>query len=239
MSTWLALGLLVVSGLILVLYHDQGSIGGMDSSNFAALMASLALLIWLGSSVLRDYSGQYGKAIKDIISWAGIALLLVTFYTFRNELLEGSQRVMQQVLPAGTHINLTENNGESTTENATVRLRIRDDGHFVIRTLTNNKPITMLVDTGATNVVLSTSDARSLGIDTNKLNYVVPISTANGNTMAARATIDSISIGPIRVNNIDALIAKDGDLNQSLLGMSFLRRLRSYEVTGDFLILRS
>lgn len=235
MSTWLALGLLIVSGLILILYHDQGTIAGIDSSSFAGLMASIALLIWLGSSVLRDYSGQYSKALKDISSWAGIALLLVTVYTFKTELMEGTERVIQQVLPAGTNLNITPQN----SENATVRLRIRDDGQFVVRTTTNNKSISMLIDTGASHVVLSASDARTLGINLDKLNYVIPINTANGSTLAARQTIDVISIGPIRINRIDALIAREGDLTQSLLGMSFLRRLRSYEVTGDFLVLRS
>ncbi len=235
MSTWLALGLLIVSGLILILYHDQGTIAGLDSSNFAGLMASIALLIWLGSSVLRDYSGQYSKILKDISSWAGIALLLVTVYTFKTELMEGTERVIQQVLPAGTNLNITPQN----TENATVRLRIRDDGQFVVRTTTNNKSISMLIDTGASHVVLSASDARTLGINLDTLNYVIPINTANGSTLAARQTIDVISIGPIKINRIDALIAREGDLTQSLLGMSFLRRLRSYEVTGDFLVLRS
>lgn len=235
MSTWLALGLLIVSGLILILYHDQGTIAGLDSSNFAGLMASIALLIWLGSSVLRDYSGQYSKILKDISSWAGIALLLVTVYTFKTELMEGTERVIQQVLPAGTNLNITPQNAE----NATVRLRIRDDGQFVVRTTTNNKSISMLIDTGASHVVLSASDARTLGINLDTLNYVIPINTANGSTLAARQTIDVISIGPIKINRIDALIAREGDLTQSLLGMSFLRRLRSYEVTGDFLVLRS
>ena len=96
-STWIALGLLIISGFILVLYHDQGTIAGLESSSFAGLVASSALLIWLGSSVLRDYSGRFGQAFKDILTWAGIALILVIFYTFRTPLLEGSDKVLQQL----------------------------------------------------------------------------------------------------------------------------------------------
>lgn len=235
MSTWLALGLLIISGLILVLYHDQGSIAGIESSQFAGLMASIALLIWLGSTILRDYSGRYGKAIKDMTTWAGVMLALVTLYTFRIDLLEGSERVMQQLMPAGTNISLTP----YSKDHATVRIRKKDDGYFIIHTQTNNKSVTMLLDTGATNVVLSAKDAHAIGIKTSNLKFVIPVNTANGVTMAARIIIDSVTIGPITIPRIDALVAREGDLSESLLGMSFLNRLRSYEVTGDFLVLRS
>ena len=235
MSTWLALGLLIVSGLILVLYHDQGSIAGIDSSNFAGLMASIALLIWLGSGLLGDYSGRFGKAAKDFITWTGIALILVTVYTFRIELMEGSERVLQQLMPAGTNISLSP----YTNERATVRIRKKNDGHFVVNTLTNNRPVTMLLDTGASAVVLSARDAAAIGVNTKALRYVIPVNTANGKTLAARVTITSLAIGPIKIPRIDALVAREGDLNESLLGMSFLNRLRSYEVSGDFLVLRS
>lgn len=235
MSSWIALGLLIISALILVLYHDQGTIAGLQSSNFAGLMASVALLIWIGSSVLRDYSGKYGRALKDLTTWTGITLILVTLYTFRIELMEGSERVLQQLMPAGTNISLSPYNNER----ATVRIRKKNNGHFIINTLTNNKPLTMLLDTGASTVVLSANDARAIGIDTTKLRYVIPVDTANGKTLAARITIKSLAVGPIKLRRIEALVAGEGDLRESLLGMSFLNRLRSYEVTGDFLVLRS
>ncbi len=235
MSTWLALGLLIISGLILILYHDQGTIAGLQSSRFAGLMASVALLIWIGSSVLRDYSGRFGRAMKDFVTWAGIILILVTVYTFRIELMEGTDRVVHQLLPAGTNINLTP----YSRDRATVRIRMKDNGHFIVNTLTSREPISMLVDTGASNVVLSAKDARLIGITPESLNYVIPVNTAAGRAMAARVIIDEIRIGPIRLQAVEALVAKEGDLQESLLGMSFLSRLRSYEVSGDFLILRS
>ena len=235
MSTWLALGLLIISGLILVLYHDQGTIAGLDSSRFAGLMASVALLIWIGSSVLRDYSGRFGRAMKDIITWAGIILIFITVYTFRNELMEGADKVIHQILPAGTNINLSP----YSRETAIVRIRKKDNGHFIVNTLTSRSPIPMLVDTGASNVVLSAKDAKAIGITPEALNFVIPVNTAAGRAMAARVILDEIRIGPITMRAVEALVAKEGDLQESLLGMSFLSRLRSYEVTGDFLILRS
>ena len=234
-STWLAIALLIIAGLILVLYHDQGTIAGLETPMFASFMASLALLIWIGSSVLGDYRGRTGQIIKDIISWAGIILILVTIYTFRFELMEGVDKVTHQLLPAGTNISLSP----FSKDKAAVRVRKLENGHFVVKTLTSNRPITMLVDTGASSVILSARDARTIGIPPESLNYNIPINTVAGRTVAARIIIDKITIGPITLRAVEALVAREGELNESLLGMSFLNRLRSYEVKGDFLILRS
>ena len=96
----------------------------------------------------------------------------------------------------------------------------------------------MIVDTGASTIVLRPADARKAGIDPKSLTYRVPVLTANGRAMAARVRLDSVAIGPLDRKNVDALVAQPGALTQSLLGMSFLSRLRSYEFSGDFLRLR-
>jgi aspartyl protease family protein len=119
-----------------------------------------------------------------------------------------------------------------------VRIRRQPDGHFVARTAVNGANVTMLVDTGASTVVLSPADAKAAGIDVGQLSYSVPVRTANGSTYAAPARLRRIAIGSVVIDNVDALIAKPGALHQSLLGMSFLTRLRSYEVSGEFLTLR-
>ncbi len=97
----------------------------------------------------------------------------------------------------------------------------------------------MVVDTGASTIVLNPSDAARAGIKVEGLRYSVPVQTANGTSFAARVRLKNVSIGPVSINNVDALIAKRGALRESLLGMSFLSRLRSYEFSGDFLTLRS
>jgi aspartyl protease family protein len=96
----------------------------------------------------------------------------------------------------------------------------------------------MLVDTGASTVVLKSVDAQKLGIDVEKLRYTVPVQTANGTTYAASVKIKGLAVGPIWINEVDALVSKPGTLKDSLLGMTFLNRLRSYEFSGDFLTLR-
>jgi clan AA aspartic protease (TIGR02281 family) len=90
----------------------------------------------------------------------------------------------------------------------------------------------------ASTVVLRPADAKAAGIDVDRLAYSVPVRTANGQAFAAPARIRRMAIGSIVMENVDALVAKPGALGQSLLGMTFLTRLRSYEVMGEFLTLR-
>jgi aspartyl protease family protein len=95
-----------------------------------------------------------------------------------------------------------------------------------------------VLDTGASSVVLTRDDARAAGLPLEVLNYTVTIDTANGRTRAAPVTIDRLSIGGLEERSIDALVTQPGQLKTSLLGMSFLNRLQSWEVSGDRLFLR-
>ena len=65
-----------------------------------------------------------------------------------------------------------------------------------------------------------------------------PVQTANGTTYAASIRLKTLSVGPIRMTEVEALVSKPGALKDSLLGMTFLNRLRSYEFSGDFLTFR-
>ena len=70
------------------------------------------------------------------------------------------------------------------------------------------------------------------------LNYSVTVDTANGKTRAAAVTLDRVGVGGMVERSVPALIAQPGQLRTSLLGMSFLNRLESWEVRGDKLIMR-
>lgn len=120
----------------------------------------------------------------------------------------------------------------------TVRLRKRESGRFVARAEVNGAPIDLAIDSGATTVLLRHADAELAGIDTSALAFTTPVETANGTAFTASVRLRQIAIGPIRIEGVEALVAKPGTINESLLGMSFLRRLRSYELSGDFLTLR-
>ena len=235
MGAWIALTLLVIAGLVLLLRADAGSIAGFDPSDFAIAVASVALLIFLGSSIAGSYRGRAGQAVRDVLTWALVALLLVGGYSFREEIFSLGHRVVGELMPPGTALR-----GESQIEGErSVRIRRRPDGHFVVKTQANGVSLMMLVDTGASTVVLKPADAQRLGIDVERLRYSVPVQTANGTTYAAHVRLRNLTLGPITLNDVEALVAKPGALKENLLGMSFLSRLRSYEFTTDMLTLRS
>jgi aspartyl protease family protein len=235
MGAWIALTLLVIAGLALLLRADAGSIAGFDPSDFAIAVASVALLIFLASSIAGSYRGRAGQAVRDLLTWSLVALVLVAGYSYREEIMSLGHRVAGELLPPGSALR-----GESQIEGErSVRIRRRPDGHFVAKTQVNGISLIMLVDTGASTVVLKRDDAQRLGYDVERLKYSVPVQTANGTTYAAHVRLRNLTLGPISLNDVEALVAKPGTLKENLLGMSFLSRLRSYEFTTDMLTLRS
>jgi aspartyl protease family protein len=96
----------------------------------------------------------------------------------------------------------------------------------------------MVLDTGASSVVLTRDDAKAAGLPLEVLAYTANIDTANGRTRAAPVTLDRIAVGGLVERSVEALVAQPGQLKTSLLGMSFLNRLQSWEVRGDRLLLR-
>jgi len=119
-----------------------------------------------------------------------------------------------------------------------VELRAGENGHFITRVAINGAPITFMVDTGSSTVALSQSDARRAGFRLENLNFNTDVSTANGMVKAARVKIDRIEIGGIRMEHVDGVVMPKEALSGSLLGMTFLSRLRSFEVREGILYLR-
>ncbi|MGI9523079.1 MAG: retropepsin-like aspartic protease family protein [Hyphomicrobiaceae bacterium] len=232
---WICLALLAIAGIAAFVIGDAGSLAGWDGDTIAAVTASLALLIFVGSSIIPSYSGRVAGALRDFAIWLGLALVLVVGYSFREEAQLIVHRVSSELAPPGQPISVRSGHeGRSA-----VRIRQRSDGHFAARASVNGAGVTLLVDTGASTVLLKPSDARAAGFDPDQLAYTTRVSTANGETVAAAVRIDVMEIGSIRVRDIEALVAKPGLVRESLLGMSFLARLRSYEFSREFLTLRS
>jgi aspartyl protease family protein len=119
------------------------------------------------------------------------------------------------------------------------RVRMSENGHFVSKAQINGRTIQVLVDTGATTVALSHEDARKAGFRPDDLDFDRPVSTANGVVNAAYVRIDRIELGSIRVDRVDGMVLPKGALSGSLLGMSFLSRLDSFEVKNGVLHLRN
>lgn len=111
------------------------------------------------------------------------------------------------------------------------------DGHYWAEAEVNGSRVRFLVDTGASAVALTTADAQRLGFEPSRLNYSYKVMTASGEAHAAAVKLASVSVAGTKVANVDALVLDKG-LDTSLLGMTYLGRLSSFEATRSALILR-
>ena len=110
------------------------------------------------------------------------------------------------------------------------------DGHYYLQLKVNGKPLDFLVDTGASQVVLSQADARYVGVDMANLNYFGRALTANGEVRTAPTKLESVGLGPFEDHNISAWV-NQGDMDKSLLGMEYLQRFSGVSIIDGQLIL--
>ncbi|WP_212524695.1 TIGR02281 family clan AA aspartic protease [Actibacterium sp. MT2.3-13A] len=110
------------------------------------------------------------------------------------------------------------------------------DGHYYLTLLINGAPVRFVVDTGATDLVLTREDAERAGLDHGQLAYLEEARTANGLVRTARVRLDEVRLGPVVDENMRAVV-NGGQMDTSLLGMSYLQRHSRMEFTGDTLIL--
>jgi aspartyl protease family protein len=125
---------------------------------------------------------------------------------------------------------------QSSTGGATQILR-GPDGHWWADAMVDGRAVRLMVDTGATVVALTPEDAARLGLRLTAADYSEEIRTAAGPTPAARVRLDDLSVGGVRLRDVDAVVVEKG-LPHSLLGMSWLGRLSGFEASADALTLR-
>ena len=119
----------------------------------------------------------------------------------------------------------------------TMTLSSGRDAHYEVTARVDGGPVDFIVDTGATLVILRESDAGRIGIRPSRADYTATVSTANGKIKAAPATLDRVELGGITVYDVKALVLPDEALWRNLLGMSFLSRLKRYEVANGRMVL--
>jgi aspartyl protease family protein len=123
----------------------------------------------------------------------------------------------RQSITLGAHVNRNEPLGT-----ASASFKADERGHFMVQGQINGGSVRMLVDTGATLLALPAADAARLGIDYRR-GQVGYLNTANGVVAAYRVQLDSVKVGDIELNQVDAVVQESG-LPMILLGMSFLNR---------------
>ena len=187
-------------------------------------VVALALAAILALALFR---GRFSHLLRSLAIWGVIVLALLLAYTYRSELRDVGERVLAQFVP-----------GRAVSRGRTVEIARGSGGSFALATQVNGARILMVLDTGASSVVLTQEAARAAGLPLEILNYSVSVETANGRARAAPVMLDRVSIGTITERSVPALVAQGGALRSNLLGMSFLNRLQSWEVRGDKLLLR-
>ena len=226
MQRLLVILLVVLAGVLLLLVQSGVGFSELSEVDLASLAVKILFLVVVGALVLTLFRERFASAVQSALIWVVIALLLAIGYTYRFELQDVSDRVLAELIP-----------GHTATRGRTVEV-VRRGGTFSLAAQVNGARVPMALDTGASSVVLTQEAAKAAGLPLEVLAYTVNVDTANGRARAAPVTLDRLSVGGIEEHAVPALIAQPGQLHTSLLGMSFLNRLESWEVRGDQLMMR-
>lgn len=225
--TWsLVLGV-AVSLAILIASSDSDPITNLLRHGPNSLVLKVALAVFGGGLLLTLLRQHFSRALEAILFWALIGLMLVAGYSYRFELGDVADRVIAELMP-----------GHVAGHGRNVEVVRTKSGDFSLAAHINGAKVPMVLDTGASSVVLTRNAARAAGLPVEMLEYTVSVDTANGHTSAAPVTIDRLAIGGLVERSVPALVVKSDQLKNNLLGMSFLDRLASWEVRGDHLRMR-
>ncbi|WP_101068060.1 retropepsin-like aspartic protease family protein [Roseovarius salinarum] len=185
--------------------------------------AQLIYLVVLGTAIVLIYvthhRGSLGRMIQQAMIWALIFVGVIAAVGLWGDIRQG-MRPGQAVMTGPGKIELPR----------------APDGHYYVTAQVNGAPVRFVVDTGASQIVLSKSAAREAGIDPDGLAYVDRAYTANGEVRTAPVNLGSFEIGPMRDTGLRAWV-NEGRMDQSLLGMSYLQRFESVEIANGKLVL--
>lgn len=218
---------LVILALFLAGPLGAGPTGGAEEARrFVYLIVMACGLTIAGAGRLLARGGS--RAMQAATIWIGVFLGITLAYSNRVELSDYYDRVRGNIHPSVA----------LSTAQGAAELRRAWDGHYRAEAEINGVTMRLMVDTGATMVLLPYEWAEELGMDPENLDFSMPVTTANGGSTVAPVRISSIKVGPIAVFDVEAAVAHPGMLRIGLLGMSFLDKLEETSFRGDKLILR-
>lgn len=187
-----------------------------NSEDMARLIYLLILLLALLGFSLYGGPRAWVAAAGRLIVWGLIFAMAIIAYSNR-------ETIRAALFPA-TAVQMEGGGG--------VELRRGSDGHFHATLVVNGAPIRFVVDTGATDIVLSLADAKKAGVDPDQLVFSGRAITANGAVPIARTRLETVTLGDITARNLPASVTS-GALHTSLLGMAYLNRFAKIVITGD------
>ncbi len=195
----------------------------LDRAYFVNTVGFLALV---SAGVVMGRRFRTRETLRYVAIWAGIFAVMIVGYTFRDDLSAAGNPILGELIPS---YPVASAHTLTLTESA--------DGSFYTMGEINGSNATFLIDTGASDIVLSPADASRAGIDMAQLDYSREFETAHGSGRGASLTLERLSIGPINFRNV-AVTVNESPMRTSLLGITFLRRLESFEIRGGHMTLR-
>jgi len=219
-------GLAVLALLLSAPASDVVVLGDHMDMRAAYLAVLMAALVIMGAGRILLSAGH--KRLVHTATWLGAVAGLATAFLFREEATIIVHELRSEFMPS---VALSRTNDEAVLGRGW-------DGHYLAKTEVNGVELRLMIDTGASMVLIPYEQAAAIGIDIDSLDYSMPVTTANGRSAVAPVELSSVRIGPIAVFDVSAAIAQPGRLKTGLLGMSFLDLLAETSFQGDRLILR-
>ena len=190
----------------------------MDSYDIGRLAYLVLLLVAVGGYFVTHGRKNLNKMAQQAALWGLIFVGLIAGYGLWND-VSRDLAPRQAVLGTGQ-----------------LEVPRMFDGHFYVTALVNGEKVDFVVDTGATDVVLTKADAKRVGIHLESLAFTGSATTANGVVRTARASVTRLDLGSFTDRNLPVYV-NEGQMDQSLLGMTYLRRFEKIEIAGDKLSL--
>ena len=190
----------------------------MDAETLARVGYLAIILLALGGWVMVEFRQRLGQALRMALAWGLIFVGVMAGYGLWSD-------ISRTALPR-----------QILTTSGSVEVPRAEDGHYYLQLAINGTPLTLMVDTGASGLVLSLDDAARLGIEAGSLQFLGEAMTANGLVRTAQVTLPLIELGGFRSENFRAYV-NEGAMDGSLLGMDYLGQFRM-EFAGNMLILR-
>ncbi len=191
----------------------------MSGDDFGQMIYLVLLGAAIAGYFLAENRQNLGKVAKQATVWGLLFLGVIAGYG----LWDG---IRDDVMPRQSVV----------AETGQIEVPRGFDGHYYLVLRLNGKPVEFVVDTGASDVVLTQQDARLVGIDPTTLAYTGRAYTANGEVRTAPTRIATVSLSGIEDRNLRAVV-NQGDMDQSLLGMAYLSLFEKIEISSDKLIL--
>jgi aspartyl protease family protein len=206
---------------------DRWFPGSRSGADNAYIVQTMVLVALLSSGLLFVRQSNWRRAVRYGGLWLAVAAVLVLGYAYQEPLKNIALHLRSQLVPGYA----------VATGTRELTISASEGGSYLVFGTVNGASIRFLVDTGAGDIVLSPGDARKAGIDLEALRYDRPAATANGIGYGATVTVDRLTVGEITLSDVPVTV-QQAEMGASLLGMDFLRRLRSFSVQDRKLVLR-